>query len=90
MTFHFFFIFQMFDEILYQCDKQTTLILFSYYQVKAVSSLTITCQSPVRANADKMQSFPLGMNVLFSVTLHDNIGRAFSVATIPLKYRLNR
>ncbi|XP_029186949.2 LOW QUALITY PROTEIN: nuclear pore membrane glycoprotein 210-like [Acropora millepora] len=67
--------------------NQTAVV---HVEVKAVSSLTITCQSPVRANSDKLQSFPLGMNVLFSVTLHDNIGRAFSVATIPLKYRLNR
>ena len=55
-----------------------------------MSSLAITCQSPVRANSDKLQTFPLGMNVLFAVTLHDNIGRTFAVASIPLKYRLNR
>lgn len=61
-----------------------------YFQVKAVSSIAINCQSPVRANSDKLQTFPLGMNVLFAVTLHDNIGRRFAVATIPLKYRLNR
>ena len=44
----------------------------------------------MRANSDKLQTFPLGMNVLFAVTLHDNIGRTFAVASIPLKYRLNR
>ena len=44
----------------------------------------------MRANSDKLHTFPLGMNVLFAVTLHDNIGRAFAVASIPLKYRLNR
>ena len=56
-----------------------------------MSSLSITCQSPpVRANSDEFQTFPLGMNALFAVTLHDNIGREFAVASIPLKYRLNR
>ena len=44
----------------------------------------------MRANSDKLQTFPLGMNALFAVTLHDNIGRTFAVASIPLKYRLNR
>lgn len=67
--------------------NQTAVV---HVEVKAVSSLAITCQSPVRANSEKLQTFPLGMNVLFAVTLHDNIGRTFSVATIPLKYRLNR
>ena len=55
-----------------------------------MSSLSITCDSPVRANSDNVQTFPLGMNVLFVVTLHDNIGRTFDAASIPLKYRLNR
>jgi hypothetical protein len=30
------------------------------------------------------------MNALFVVVLHDNIGREFHSAGIPLKYRLNR
>ena len=60
------------------------------FQVKAVSSIVINCQSPVRTNSDKLHTFPLGMNVLLAVTLHDNIGRRFAVASIPLKYRLNR
>ena len=71
-------------------DLRRDLIFIQYFQVKAVSSLTINCQSPVRANSDKLQTFPLGTNALFAVTLHDNIGRAFAVASIPLKYRLNR
>ncbi|CAH3168221.1 unnamed protein product [Porites lobata] len=68
--------------------NQTAVV---HVEVKAVSSLSITCQSPpVRANSDEFQTFPLGMNALFAITLHDNIGREFAVASIPLKYRLNR
>lgn len=55
-----------------------------------MSSLSITCQSHVRATSGKLHSFPLGMNALFVVVLHDNIGREFHSAGIPLKYRLNR
>lgn len=67
--------------------NQTTVV---HVEVKAVSSIIINCESPVRANSEKLHTFPLGMNVLFAVTLHDNIGRRFAVASIPLKYRLNR
>ena len=71
-------------------NLRTVYMRVNVLQVKAVSSLSITCQSPVRASSDKLHTFPLGMNVVFAVTLHDNIGRAFVVSSIPLKYRLNR
>ncbi|EDO39640.1 predicted protein [Nematostella vectensis] len=67
--------------------NQTAVV---HVEVKAVSSLSITSQSAVRATSEKLHSFPLGMNALFVVVLHDNIGRKFHSTGIPLKHRLNR
>ena len=58
--------------------------------MKSVSSISITPQSAIHTLSHKLHAFPVGMSAVFSVFLHDNIGRKFDSGNVPLKHRLNR
>ena len=61
-----------------------------HVEVKSVSSISIAPQSAVHTLSHKLHAFPVGMTAIFSVFLHDNIGRKFHSGNVPLKHRLNR
>jgi hypothetical protein len=61
-----------------------------YFQVKSVASISIAPQSAIHTLSHKLHAFPVGMTAIFSVFLHDNIGRKFDSGNVPLKHRLNR
>ena len=61
-----------------------------FVKVKSVSSISISPQTPVHTLSHKLHAFPVGMSAIFSVYLHDNVGRKFDSCNVPLKHRLNR
>ena len=60
------------------------------FQVAAVASVTLVSLTPFIVKDVKRPAFPLGVNVLFGVTLHDKMGRLFDVSNVPLKHRTSR
>ena len=60
-------------------------------QVHPVASLSIIPLSLAQATPNsRYHAFPLGYSAQFIAHLHDNIGRRFDYAEIPLSHRLNR
>ena len=60
-------------------------------QVRPIASLSILPLSLAQATPNtKCHAFPLGYSAEFIAQLHDNIGRRFDYAEIPLLHRLNR
>ena len=55
-----------------------------------MASITLKSLSNIIASQGNVHSFPLGANAMFSVTLHDNVGRKFDVSSIQLKHRIQR
>lgn len=58
--------------------------------MKPIASITLVSLSPFVVVSEGRPSFPIGSNALFGVTLHDNTGRLFDVANIPMKHSVSR
>lgn len=60
-------------------------------QVRPVASISLLPVSVAQAAPNsKYHAFPLGYTAEFAAHLHDNIGRQFDFAEVPLGQRLNR
>ncbi|XP_046861323.1 nuclear pore membrane glycoprotein 210-like isoform X1 [Xenia sp. Carnegie-2017] len=67
--------------------NQTVVV---HVEVKSVLSISLEPLSSVYTLFEKHHALPVGITAIFSISLHDNIGRKFDSANVYVKHRLNR